>query len=183
MSDCRTCHKKQQKSLALKRYNTLIFLLAKISETRSRTSAQTARNFDATSSWGFALHLFMRGEEILKMNVVFTSKKEIRDRIWTDIEFDVFQGALSHANAKHSCKLMRQASCDKIRRKPFAWREVCSFRVRSAKGIEFGVLIFLQTFWIKPKSGRIKKKRRIFCLFYCSYFLALPQKVTKKSSA
>ncbi len=84
----------------------------------------------------------MRGETILKMNVVFTSKIEIRDRILTDIEFDVFQGALSHANAKHSCKLMRQASCYKIRRKPFACREVCSFRLRSAKGIEFGVRCF-----------------------------------------
>jgi hypothetical protein len=59
------------------------------------------------------------------------------NRIRTDIEFDIFQGALSHANAQHSCKLMRQASCDKIRRKPFARCEGCSFRARSAKGIEF----------------------------------------------
>jgi len=28
------------------------------------------------------------------------------------------------------------------------------FGVRSAKGIEFEVLIFLRTFWIKPKSGK-----------------------------
>jgi hypothetical protein len=52
--------------------------------------------------------------------MLFALRREIQNRIRTDIEFDVFQGALSRANAKHSCKLMRQASCDKIRRKPFA---------------------------------------------------------------
>ena len=127
--------------------------------------SQTAKNFHATSSWGLTLHLFMRGDDNFVKDWYFSFEEKNSNRIRTDIEFEVFQGALSHANAQHSCKLMRQASCDKIRRKPFAWCEEWSFRVRSAKGIEFEVLIFLRTFWIKPKSGRIKNKRRMFCLF------------------
>ncbi len=110
--------------------------------------------FNATSLRGFALHLFNWGEKNVYKNVIFTSKNDIGISLRTDIECDDFQGVLSRANAQHSCKLMRQASRDKSRRKPFAWREELPLKECSAKGIEFEVLIFLRTFWIKPKSGR-----------------------------
>jgi hypothetical protein len=95
----------------------------------------------------------MRGEAILKMNVVITPTKEIRNRILTDLEFDVFQGALSRAHAQHSCKLMRQASCDKIRRKPFAWSEEYPYGVRSQRESNSKSWSFCELFGSSQKVG------------------------------
>ena len=96
----------------------------------------------------------MRGEAILKMNVVITPTKEIRNRILTDLEFDVFQGALSRAHAQHSCKLMRQASCDKIRRKPFAWSEEYPYGVRSQRESNSKSWSFCELFGSSPTIGQ-----------------------------
>ena len=133
----------------------------KLASCLSSDSQKFSRNFVVRV---FVTSFHAREIYVVHVFCLYCEEKN-QNRIRTDIEFEVFQGALSHANAQHSCKLMRQASCDKIRRKPFAWCKEYPFEVRTAKGIEFEVLIFLRTFWIKPKSGRIKKKRRKFCLF------------------
>jgi hypothetical protein len=88
----------QVKKLRIKQINMILLLLA---------LPQKVTNSDAMI-------------KILVIDYCLHFEEKNSNRIRTDIEFGVFQGALSHANAQHSCKLMRQASCDKIRRKPFA---------------------------------------------------------------
>ena len=106
-------------------------------------------------------------------------KKEIRNRILIDLEFDVFQGALSHANAEHSCKLMRQTITESLSEKQARsvdWKQgtnSCSFKAIFSKAV-------LEAY-PKTITDIVEEKEIVF--FNCAYFLALPQKVTKRSSA